>query len=789
MTNQEIKDTGLLIKNEQHIGGNTALRVGGVIEGIGYALDNKDAANGYYQATINGGSISVNAPNFVLGNGGNLRIKMPAAGTTASTLAIGNANAVQLWYNGAAVSSDNTWEAGEIISVFYDGTRFMASNSQGGSGKAEKIKYDNSQSGLASDDVQGAIDEVTSLIPREIHSTWVQGGIAAIDGSDTDTTVRIRSTYIAVNCGDKIHVNPKTHYVGIYLYNTDKTSALGDYAYLLSDGGVEYEYVCPQKGWVRFLEAKTYTAPNQYILPSEQIADIMIIPDSVYVLKSEMKEKADRDEIASEVNLNEIAQGVGYPELSSGKWRTNIIGGTNRYHKVLERKSGMDFIKIDSDTSKTARYCFLTAYPNALASKTNDNVYTVDFCSGHSTVYSIPQDSSSGWVEIPSDCKYIVLIELNNAVNYLPKSVYVVKDVADNIDGYELPFFCFWQGSLATADGSDTTTTARIKTGFFPVKQGDRIHIDYNNQHVSIREFDSSKTQIYNTGWYAEQEYVCQGDGYVRFIVANKAASIADLTPSALTASITFPISIDNRITNADWRSKGGFVVGSWNIGHFSHGAQTDSTITASTYETMKAAYKKAVEYMNADLVSLSEYSPIFYGSETARTALFDDMSWGHVGVQRQYACQAVYADHKIEGVSDIDITSVTTTHYYTVITFEHFGKTIKFLSVHIQANADIPAQFTELINAFANDEYVIITGDFNVTNMADLSAFTNAGYTIANGGAWGNIETFTRTKTSDGYCLDNIVAKGFYMTDVKTFPFELSDHYPFVCRLMLKQN
>lgn len=159
MTNQEIKTVGQTIAQETQIGGNTAARVGGVVEGIGVALDNKDAANGYYQATISGGTITVNAPNYLLGSGGNLRIKMPSAGTTASTLTIGNANAVQLWYNGAAVSAQNTWEADEIISVFYDGTRFMASNSQGGGGDAEKIKYDNSQSGLAADNVQGALDD------------------------------------------------------------------------------------------------------------------------------------------------------------------------------------------------------------------------------------------------------------------------------------------------------------------------------------------------------------------------------------------------------------------------------------------------------------------------------------------------------------------------------------------------------------------------------------------------------------------------------------------------------
>lgn len=122
---------------------------------------NINARDGYYQATISDGTITVNAPDYILETGGNLRIKMPSAGTTESTLTIGNANAVQLWYNGAAVSAQNTWEANEIISVFYDGTRFMASNSQGGGGKAEKVSYDNSQSGLAAGNVQGAVDELS----------------------------------------------------------------------------------------------------------------------------------------------------------------------------------------------------------------------------------------------------------------------------------------------------------------------------------------------------------------------------------------------------------------------------------------------------------------------------------------------------------------------------------------------------------------------------------------------------------------------------------------------------
>jgi hypothetical protein len=49
--------------------------------------------------------------------------------------------------------------------VYYDGTYYQASNAQGSGGKAEKIKYDNSQSRLASGNVQGAIDYLNSLTP------------------------------------------------------------------------------------------------------------------------------------------------------------------------------------------------------------------------------------------------------------------------------------------------------------------------------------------------------------------------------------------------------------------------------------------------------------------------------------------------------------------------------------------------------------------------------------------------------------------------------------------------
>lgn len=50
------------------------------------------------------------------------------------TLRIGTETAKTLLYNGEAVTALNTWEKDEVISVYFDGTNYQASNSQGGGG-------------------------------------------------------------------------------------------------------------------------------------------------------------------------------------------------------------------------------------------------------------------------------------------------------------------------------------------------------------------------------------------------------------------------------------------------------------------------------------------------------------------------------------------------------------------------------------------------------------------------------------------------------------------------------
>ena len=215
MTNEEIIQRGQLINDETEPAQNTSERVGGVIKGIGQNLADKDTAitaeaarNGYYQCTVSDTTLAVTAPGFTLpAHGGNIRIKMSAPATGASTLNINSTGDKALLYNGAAVSSANTWEKDEIISVFYDPSgsgQYLASNSQGGGGKAEKIKYDNTLNLNTEDNVQRALDEVSNDVSNILNA------LGMFSENNIISTTVAKNTVVeylhTINKGDVFHV-------------------------------------------------------------------------------------------------------------------------------------------------------------------------------------------------------------------------------------------------------------------------------------------------------------------------------------------------------------------------------------------------------------------------------------------------------------------------------------------------------------------------------------------------------------------------------------------------------
>lgn len=109
------------------------------INGLRTDVNNLSTLVGYYvcDTAASTSAKTVQATGYVLTNGGNIRIKMTHANTAAEsgvTLQIGSAAAKDLYYNGEPVSPENTWEDNEVVTVYYDGTQYQATNSLGGGG-------------------------------------------------------------------------------------------------------------------------------------------------------------------------------------------------------------------------------------------------------------------------------------------------------------------------------------------------------------------------------------------------------------------------------------------------------------------------------------------------------------------------------------------------------------------------------------------------------------------------------------------------------------------------------
>lgn len=88
-----------------------------------------EAKLGYYVCDTDAdvAAKTIAATGYVLTNGGNIRIKMTNANTAdVVTLNINNAGAKALFYNGERASSTNSWKAGVVLEVYYDGTNYQA---------------------------------------------------------------------------------------------------------------------------------------------------------------------------------------------------------------------------------------------------------------------------------------------------------------------------------------------------------------------------------------------------------------------------------------------------------------------------------------------------------------------------------------------------------------------------------------------------------------------------------------------------------------------------------------
>ena len=241
------------------------------------------------------------------------------------------------------------------------------------------------------------------------------------------------------------------------------------------------------------------------------------------------------------------------------------------------------------------------------------------------------------------------------------------------------------------------------------------------------------------------------------------------------------------------------FTLAIWNIGRFSNGAKSYSTIDIIQNHDIVQQYNTFInKTLNPDVLVINEYNNVFYKDGNGReihsdSLLFNSFDYKFIGPE-WWKCNAIFSKFKIRNLSnfdenvyyfnahkaindDVKVSKRDTYVLENIVVVR--GRPIKIVSVHIDFSSKASgvyqkAQISELIDRYKDENQVIICGDFNVGKYRQ---FEEAGYSVANDGSF-------KTYPSKGYPLDNIIYKGVTVTDVRMYATTLSDHNPLSCRV-----
>lgn len=254
--------------------------------------------------------------------------------------------------------------------------------------------------------------------------------------------------------------------------------------------------------------------------------------------------------------------------------------------------------------------------------------------------------------------------------------------------------------------------------------------------------------------------------------------SLNSIRPSENPSDTTNTVTTDLSFFNSDT-----IIVGHWNIGNFSLGKSSTTSISAAKAKDFAKKYHTFLDSLNIDILGICEYDPTFSnGKEKAQEIIFNYFPFFHIGKKYSYNCNAVFTTRKLNNNQDYLFPERVQTRYYTKSTININGKNIIFIETHLDWNQGVNGanyrhiQIKKLVETFRDSPYIILCADFNISSLEEFQPFIDAGFTLSNGGKQGSFNTYPATKPSSP--IDNIIVKGFNVLDVKVIGDEnLSDH------------
>lgn len=631
--------------------------------------NNNEAKLGYYVCTTEGNiaAKTIAAPNYILSLGGNIKIKMVHANSASgATLNINSTGPKTLLYNGEPVSSNNTWEDNDVISVYYDGTRYMASNSQGG-GKADSQLDENSTLPVQNKVVTQAINTISEnlqMLEEQFATTTPLWSVSNVQ-------IKNKTTYLA-------------------------TTAIG------------------------FEVGKTYKI---------------------------------RIELASALSANAGFYLAPNANSTTGnKWLASVVAGSTSDETIYTPDAN-------------SNYQYLYSYNNSPAT------------TGNITIEEISE------IDLQSTQEEIDLL------NLVPDYI-VTNPVFIALGAYTR--------QVGALGGSQKWTTgAGASHVAIPVNAGDNFILagDTTNAWGWVTSsynppYSNNNPIPYVTGY--DRRF--SGLATIQTAPEGAAYLIVGVVNGAGTAGKWQIVKVDS-YTRRKNDSFVKFKFASWNIGRFVYynykTTHQTSDISDADADRIALEYRQIIDKTGANIFGICEYEPKYprYNSSgNTKDILFSCFKQAREGQRLKAAfCNALFMNSPqyismSEKVFDHIVSGQP--RYYIDVLCKIGGKEVHVVETHLEWTDDSTRalQIEELIDTMSVYPYVIIAGDLNTdanTIETEMQPFIDAGYAVANGGYIGSFVTH-----EDNYKLDNIVAKGFAMSNIKVDENagNYSDHWIISC-------
>ena len=353
------------------------------------------ASIGYYECSTAAATAAktVSASGYTLTHGGCIRIKMINANTANNvTLNINSTGAKALYYDGAQASSANTWEAGEVLEVYYDGTQYQCASGGGGKfASGQKVKDVSLLDALdGSENLPKSSAILNYLQPLMIvnTSTDVQYG-------EVTTGVQIENGKWVTQSPRQIYLIPYTYHEGDYLRikggNTNASGSL--YAFLTSNDhtvGHDVPFCEPNETeWTQVLPNVQVDVPIPstctYLAINKSYNTSNFLPQLLQIVELGLMSYSDVEALVKTVDdkFYTIYQYVSsdFEQGSLSGDNGAAISSTTRLRtKTLDLFHKDDTVTIKCNGQKYCIYYYSTSgvYSNSIGWLSEDATYTIE---------------------------------------------------------------------------------------------------------------------------------------------------------------------------------------------------------------------------------------------------------------------------------------------------------------------------------------------------------------------------------------------------------------------------